>query len=103
MTAPTTASSTSPQESTEVDPRSPTVRLGMFFDDGEFELITPQDDRGVLVAVGRVAGAPCVAFATDPTVQGGAMGNDGCRAHSRADVGASEGFRPGALFGSSYN
>ena len=84
MTAPTTASSTASNvaspESTEVDPRSPTVRLGMFFDDGEFELITPQDDRGVLVAVGRVAGAPCVAFATDPTVQGGAMGNDGCRA-----------------------
>ena len=84
MTAPTTASSTATNaaspESTDVDPRSPTVRLGMFFDDGEFELITPQDDRGVLVAVGRVAGAPCVAFATDPTVQGGAMGNDGCRA-----------------------
>ena len=84
MTAPTAASGTASNaaspESTEVDPRSPTVRLGMFFDDGELELITPQDDRGVLVAVGRVAGAPCVAFATDPTVQGGAMGNDGCRA-----------------------
>ena len=80
MTAPTTASSTASPESTEVDPRSPTVGLGMFFDDGEFELITPPDDRGVLVAVGRVAGAPCVAFATHPTVQGGPMGNDGCRA-----------------------
>ena len=63
-----------------VDPRSPKVRLAMFFDGGTFDLITPDDDRGVLVGVGTVAGAPNVAFATDPTVQGGAMGRDGCRA-----------------------
>lgn len=63
-----------------VDPRSPRVRLEAFFDPGTFEAITPEDDRGVLVGVGRVRGAEVVAFATDPTVQGGAMGNDGCRA-----------------------
>jgi len=56
------------------------VRLEAFFDPGSFQPITPEDDRGVLVGVGRVDGAEVVAFATDPTVQGGAMGSDGCRA-----------------------
>lgn len=64
----------------EVDPRSPLVRLAAFFDDGDFTTITPVDDRGVISAVGRAHGTHVVAFATDPTVQGGAMGSDGCRA-----------------------
>ena len=63
-----------------VDPRSPRVRLEAFFDSGTFRPITPEDDRGVLVGMGAVDGAEVVAFATDPTVQGGAMGSDGCRA-----------------------
>ena len=67
-------------QETELDPRSPRARLAKFFDDGAFTTITPEDDRGVLAAVGRANGAQVVAFATDPTVQGGAMGNDGCRA-----------------------
>lgn len=50
------------------------------FDGGEFTTITPEDDRGVLAGVGRANGTNVVAFCTDPTVQGGAMGNDGCRA-----------------------
>lgn len=64
----------------ELDPRSPRARLTAFFDNGEFTTITPEDDRGVLAAVGRANGANVVVFATDPTVQGGAMGSDGCRA-----------------------
>ena len=67
-------------EAVELDPRSPRARLTKFFDNGEFTLITPEDDRGVVSAVGRANGTHVVAFATDPTVQGGAMGNDGCRA-----------------------
>jgi acetyl-CoA/propionyl-CoA carboxylase carboxyl transferase subunit len=62
------------------DPRSPRVRLEAFFDPGTFRPITAEDDRGVLVGVGSVRGYEVVAFATDPTVQGGAMGNEGCRA-----------------------
>ena len=62
------------------DPRAPRTRLSHLFDDGVFTTITPEDDRGVLAAVGRVRGTHAVAFATDPTVQGGAMGNEGCRA-----------------------
>ena len=65
---------------TELDPRSPRARLTRFFDDGQFTAITPEDDRGVLVAVGRADGTHVVVFATDPTVQGGAMGFEGCRA-----------------------
>ena len=64
----------------ELDPRSPRARLMNLFDGGEFTTITPEDDRGVLAAVGRANGTNVVAFCTDPTVQGGAMGNDGCRA-----------------------
>lgn len=66
--------------SEDLDPRSPRARLAAFFDDGIFTPITPEDDRGVLSAVGHAHGTPVVAFATDPTVQGGAMGNEGCRA-----------------------
>ncbi len=62
-----------------MDPRSPRVRLEAFFDPGTFTPITPDDDRGVLAGVGRVDGHNVVAFATDPTVQGGAMGEMGCR------------------------
>jgi acetyl-CoA/propionyl-CoA carboxylase carboxyl transferase subunit len=65
---------------TELDPRSPRARLTNLFDGGVFTTITPEDDRGVLAAVGRANGTNIVAFATDPTVQGGAMGTDGCRA-----------------------
>ena len=72
----------------ELDPRHPLVRLGAFFDGGEFTTITPVDDRGVIAAVGRANGTHVVAFATDPTVQGGAMGSAGCKviltAYSRA-------------------
>ena len=75
-----TTATTATADATELDPRSPRVRLAKFFDNGEFTAITPEDDRGVLSAVGRVKGMHVVAFCTDPTVQGGAMGNDGCRA-----------------------
>ena len=67
-------------ETTGLDPRSPRARLTALFDGGVFEAITPEDDRGVLSGVGLVDGTHAVAFATDPTVQGGAMGFDGCRA-----------------------
>lgn len=69
-----------PAGATDLDPRSPRARLMNLFDDGEFTTITPEDDRGVLAAVGRANGTNIVAFCTDPTVQGGAMGYEGCRA-----------------------
>lgn len=62
----------------EMDPRDPQLRLGIFFDEGSVELITPRDDSGMLAAVGTVGGTSAVAFASDATIQGGAMGEAGC-------------------------
>ena len=69
---------TDPGAAVEVDPRDPALRLGTFFDEGSVELITVRDDSGMLAAVGTVDGTPAVAFASDATIQGGAMGEAGC-------------------------
>ena len=63
---------------TALDPRSPRARLTALFD--VFEPITADDDSGVLAGIGRMLGTPAVAFACDPTIQGGAMGSAGCTA-----------------------
>ena len=63
----------------EEDPRHPLQRLGALLDPGSLELISPVDDSGMLAAVGTVSGTPVVAFCSDPTVMGGAMGDLGCR------------------------
>jgi len=62
------------------DPRNPRKRLEAFFDDGTLELITAEDTSGMLSAVGQVRGTSVVAFASDATIQGGAMGVEGCKA-----------------------
>lgn len=65
----------------ETDPRHPRVRLCTLFDDGTFRPLNYEDDKsGALAGVGRVEGLPVVAFASDPRVQGGAMGLAGCEA-----------------------
>lgn len=61
------------------DPRHPLHRLTALLDGGTLELITPDDDSGMLAAVGRVNGTSVVAFCSDATVMGGAMGDVGCR------------------------
>ena len=63
----------------DLDPRNPHHRLAALFDDGSLELITEDDGSGMLAAVGRVDGAPVVAFCSDATVMGGAMGEVGCK------------------------
>jgi acetyl-CoA/propionyl-CoA carboxylase carboxyl transferase subunit len=68
----------------EQDPRNPNKRLAALFDEGTLELITPDDDSGMLAAVGRVEGVHTVAFCSDATVMGGAMGDEGCRVVVRA-------------------
>jgi len=61
------------------DPRDPAARLRRLFDEGSMQPLVPPDDSGVLAARGTVAGAPAVAYCSDATVMGGAMGVDGCR------------------------
>jgi acetyl-CoA/propionyl-CoA carboxylase carboxyl transferase subunit len=62
-----------------IDPRDPEDRLERFFDPGSLRLLDARDASGVLAARGMVAGSPSIAFCTDATVMGGAMGIDGCR------------------------
>ncbi len=68
-----------PVVETAVDPRSPKVRMTALFDPGSFTTITAEDDSGMLAGAGRIDGTPAVAFASDPTIQGGAMGSAGCK------------------------
>lgn len=61
------------------DLRDPAVRLHALLDRDSVRLRAPRDDSGVLAAAGTVDGSPVIAFATDATRMGGAMGRDGCR------------------------
>ena len=61
------------------DPRHPLHRLAALLDEGTLRLISPDDDCGMLAAVGRVDGRRVVAFCSDATVMGGAMGDEGCK------------------------
>ena len=69
--APTTTGTT--------DHRDPEVRLRSLFDHGTLRLLRSRDDSGVLGARGEIDGTRVVAFATDATKMGGAMGDAGCR------------------------
>jgi acetyl-CoA/propionyl-CoA carboxylase carboxyl transferase subunit len=60
--------------------RDPVGRLEAFFDRGSLLLRPRPDDAGVECATGLVGGSPAVAFASDPSVQGGALGRAGCAA-----------------------
>ncbi|RZU52736.1 acetyl-CoA/propionyl-CoA carboxylase carboxyl transferase subunit [Krasilnikovia cinnamomea] len=62
-----------------VDQRDPELRLKSLFDAGTLRLLAPRDDSGVLWARGEVDGTPAIAFATDGTRMGGAMGLEGCQ------------------------
>ena len=62
-----------------LDPRDPLLRLSTFFDDGSVDLLADRDASGVLAGTGTVNGVRTVAFCTDGTVMGGAMGVEGCK------------------------
>jgi acetyl-CoA/propionyl-CoA carboxylase carboxyl transferase subunit len=68
----------------EQDPRNPNLRLAALLDEGSLELITDDDGSGMLAAVGAINGTHVVAFCSDATVMGGAMGQVGCRVVVRA-------------------
>jgi acetyl-CoA/propionyl-CoA carboxylase carboxyl transferase subunit len=63
----------------EEDPRFPLHRLSALLDEGSLELLSEIDDSGMLAARGTIDGSPVVAFCSDATVMGGAMGDVGCR------------------------
>jgi len=76
MTAPDASPATRPL------PRDPRERLAALFDPGTLELLPAEGDErsGVVAGIGLVHGSGAVAFASDPRVQGGAMGSGGCAA-----------------------
>jgi acetyl-CoA/propionyl-CoA carboxylase carboxyl transferase subunit len=60
--------------------RDPQSRLEALFDPGTLTLLRPADDSGMMAGTGSISGVATVAFASDPRVQGGAMGIAGCQA-----------------------
>jgi acetyl-CoA/propionyl-CoA carboxylase carboxyl transferase subunit len=68
------------QRTAPADSRQPRDRLAALFDPGTLLEITPADDSGMLAGTGEIDGMTAVAFASDPGIQGGAMGSAGCAA-----------------------
>ncbi|GAA0407761.1 acyl-CoA carboxylase subunit beta [Microbispora corallina] len=64
---------------TGADLREPSARLARLLDPGSAAPLHPADGSGVLAVTGRIDGAPVVAFCTDATVMGGALGLAGAR------------------------
>ncbi len=66
---------------TRVTPRR---RLANLLDPGSLQLLTLEDESGMLAVTGAVDGSPVVAFCSDATLKGGAMGQAGCDVVVRA-------------------
>jgi acetyl-CoA/propionyl-CoA carboxylase carboxyl transferase subunit len=63
----------------DTDHRDPELRLRNLFDHETMRLLFQRDSSGVLTARGQIDGTPAIAYATDATKMGGAMGMEGCR------------------------
>jgi acetyl-CoA/propionyl-CoA carboxylase carboxyl transferase subunit len=63
----------------KIDPREPEVRLAALLDEDTVVPLHPADTSGVQAVRGRIDGAKVIAYCTDATRQGGAMGFEGCR------------------------
>ena len=61
------------------DPKDPELRIAKLLDPGTNHLITERDKSGMLAARGKIKGNEVVVFASDPTVQGGALGPEGAK------------------------
>ncbi len=70
---------TTTQGPRRLDPREPEVRLVKLLDRDSLEELHPTDTSGVWAVRGRIDGARVVAYCTDGTRMGGAMGREGCR------------------------
>src|SRR6476620_2311115 len=62
-----------------IDPRDPLARLEKLFDAGTVVPLHPRDKSGVLAASGNIDGVRTIAYCSDATVMGGAMGVEGCK------------------------
>jgi acetyl-CoA/propionyl-CoA carboxylase carboxyl transferase subunit len=67
------------ETSVEPDYRDPVHRMSQLLDPGSFEPVHRRQGLGVVVAHGRIDGSDVIAFATDGSRRGGALGADECR------------------------
>ncbi len=74
-----TAPAKPPRVPREEDPRNPNFRLAALLDAGSLRLLSADDGSGMLAASGTIQGSPVVAFCSDATIMGGAMGVEGCQ------------------------
>jgi acetyl-CoA/propionyl-CoA carboxylase carboxyl transferase subunit len=72
-----TANSLAP--SPERDVRDPSLRLAQLFDGNDCGPLHPAGDNEVRTAAGRINGARVIAYCTDATKMGGALGMDGAQ------------------------
>ena len=63
----------------QIDPRDPQLRIERILDAGSFTALTERDGSGMLAAHGTISGTRVTIFATDATIQGGAMGEGGAQ------------------------
>ncbi|MBL7497597.1 acyl-CoA carboxylase subunit beta [Frankia nepalensis] len=61
------------------DPRDPRRRLSLLFDPGSFQPFPAPAGSRVLTGRGRVEGVPAIAYCTDGSRMGGALGGSGAR------------------------
>ncbi|WP_229070423.1 acyl-CoA carboxylase subunit beta [Actinoplanes sp. DH11] len=66
-----------PVDEPEIDRRAPVVRLGQLFDPGSYTLLHASDQSGVQAAAGRIGSLEVIAYCTDATRMGGALGAEG--------------------------
>src|SRR4051794_41704698 len=59
------------------DSRDPAARIDTLLDPGTVRLVDDEPGIGVVTALGTVRGVATAVFATDPRVQGGALGSAG--------------------------
>ncbi len=62
-----------------LDPREPLARLSALMDPGTAVPLHGTDTSGVLAVRGRIDGSKVIAYCTDGTRMGGAMGHEGCQ------------------------
>ncbi|WP_239394538.1 acyl-CoA carboxylase subunit beta [Frankia sp. CiP3] len=60
-----------------LDPRTPPARLSRLLDADSMAWLHPADGTGVLAVRGRIEGAAVIAYCTDATIMGGALGLEG--------------------------
>src|SRR5262245_49508073 len=76
-----------------VDHRDPVLRLTRLLDPAQIMPLHERDDSGVVAVCGRIDNIPVVAYCTDGSRMGGAMGQHGCRHIARAiDTAVREGW-----------